>query len=341
MLSKSHDPSARIAEKRIACVAAVLSALLITLAFAGQAAADAPVTAVLKGVETAATTQLPAAAATHPAVPTGRSAASLTVPVINAATRSAGNVAAPVIKTVTNGVGNAAAPIIKAITDGSGNVGAPATKVLTQLVGSTTQTVVHLANPVTTAQGRPVLSPRTAPPLNNLAPPVVRQAGDKRHPAVRGAAGRGIGPITKGISPIAPERGGIRWIAPGISSRGGAPADGQSAGRAHNGRAVVSSHSTGGVPTAIVFPSSPVAESRSNAADGGSRLLGIRRTPAPSPLPGGAGGTTAAASGLGFSIFLTLAGLLLLAGPRALRRLRPWCEPWRMARFALIPERPG
>jgi len=39
--------------------------------------------------------------------------------------------------------------------------------------------------------------------------------------------------------------------------------------------------------------------------------------------------------------FLTLIGLLLLAAPRAMRRLRLSCEPWLTAFFVLIPERPG
>jgi hypothetical protein len=59
--------------------------------------------------------------------------------------------------------------------------------------------------------------------------------------------------------------------------------------------------------------------------------------------PGGAAGGVAAggAGGLGLSAFLTIAGLLLLAAPHAMRRLRLSCLPWRTAFFVLIPERPG
>jgi len=60
----------------------------------------------------------------------------------------------------------------------------------------------------------------------------------------------------------------------------------------------------------------------------------------PIPAPSGASGS-AAASGFAVSIFLTLAGLVLLAAPRAMRRLRLPREPWLQARFVLIPERPG
>jgi hypothetical protein len=72
---------------------------------------------------------------------------------------------------------------------------------------------------------------------------------------------------------------------------------------------------------------------------GGGRPL----TPTPGPAPGGASGGVAAggAGSVGLSGFLTLAGLLLLAAPRALRRLRLSCRPWLTAFFVLIPERPG
>jgi hypothetical protein len=71
---------------------------------------------------------------------------------------------------------------------------------------------------------------------------------------------------------------------------------------------------------------------------GGSRSF----IPSPGPSPSGAfGGSAAGGSGVATSGFFTLAGLLLLAGPRALRRLRLSCEPWLTAFFVLIPERPG
>jgi hypothetical protein len=64
--------------------------------------------------------------------------------------------------------------------------------------------------------------------------------------------------------------------------------------------------------------------------------------PVPGPAPGGASGVASGGgSGLALSAFLTLTGLLLLAAPRALRRLRLRCEPWLTAFFVLIPERPG
>jgi hypothetical protein len=67
-------------------------------------------------------------------------------------------------------------------------------------------------------------------------------------------------------------------------------------------------------------------------------LLGSPSGPAPS---GAAGASAVGGSGVAPSAFLTLAGLLLLAAPRAMRRLRLSCQSWRTAFFVLIPERPG
>jgi hypothetical protein len=65
-------------------------------------------------------------------------------------------------------------------------------------------------------------------------------------------------------------------------------------------------------------------------------------SPAPGPAPSGvSGGSAAGVSGIAFSGFVALVGLLLLGAPRAMRRLRLSCQPWLTAYFVLIPERPG
>jgi hypothetical protein len=66
---------------------------------------------------------------------------------------------------------------------------------------------------------------------------------------------------------------------------------------------------------------------------------------APGSAPGGSsgvatGGGGPAGAGAGVSIFITLAGLLLLGAPRALRRFGLAFEPWLAGCFVLIPERP-
>jgi hypothetical protein len=74
---------------------------------------------------------------------------------------------------------------------------------------------------------------------------------------------------------------------------------------------------------------------------GGSAAASPPVSPGPGPAPSGASGSAAGATGLALSGFLTLAGLLLLGAPRAMRRLRLSCRPLLTACFVLIPERPG
>jgi hypothetical protein len=87
-----------------------------------------------------------------------------------------------------------------------------------------------------------------------------------------------------------------------------------------------------------------VAATRTSQDDPGGAAGGGRpMPPSPAPAPGGASGGAAAggAGGVGLSGFLAFAVLLLLAAPRAMRRLRLACQPWLTAFFVLIPERPG
>jgi hypothetical protein len=94
---------------------------------------------------------------------------------------------------------------------------------------------------------------------------------------------------------------------------------------------------------AATTPWRPSVATAPGHGDGGSAGGGRPVTPAPTAPPSGAsgGGAPAGGSGAAPSIFLTLAGLLLLAGPRATRRLRLLCRPWLTSFFVLIPERPG
>jgi hypothetical protein len=97
------------------------------------------------------------------------------------------------------------------------------------------------------------------------------------------------------------------------------------------------SPSSEGLPSGTRPRTGPPADGYNGPA-GGSHPV----TPPPGPSPGGSvGGSATGASGVALSGFFTLAGLLLLAAPRAMRRLRLSCQPWRTAFFVLIPERPG
>jgi hypothetical protein len=64
-------------------------------------------------------------------------------------------------------------------------------------------------------------------------------------------------------------------------------------------------------------------------------------SPTPGPGPGSSSSSAATGgAGFGISYFLTLAGLLLVAAPRAMSRLRLSALPCRTSFFALIPEHP-
>jgi len=75
---------------------------------------------------------------------------------------------------------------------------------------------------------------------------------------------------------------------------------------------------------------------------GGSAVENHPPAPSPGPGPGGAGGAAAAGGspGSALSASSTLAGVLLQAEPRAMRRLRLSQQSWRTSFFVLIPERP-
>ena len=92
---------------------------------------------------------------------------------------------------------------------------------------------------------------------------------------------------------------------------------------------------------AAVAALAPTSGPPGDGGRGGAAVGSPPVSPGPGPAPAGAAGSSAGATGLALSGFLTLAGLLLLGAPRAMRRLRLSCQPWRTACFVLIPERPG
>jgi hypothetical protein len=93
--------------------------------------------------------------------------------------------------------------------------------------------------------------------------------------------------------------------------------------------------------TGIALSSTP-----GDGPPGGARGDSSSATPPSGPTPGSSpngasGGAAAGGGGSAAAGLITLAGFLLLTAPRAMRRLRLACRPWRAACFALIPERPG
>src|SRR5205814_1244339 len=87
-------------------------------------------------------------------------------------------------------------------------------------------------------------------------------------------------------------------------------------------------------------PSHHSAWARGGAVGAVARLPGPAGT-GPMPVPSGGPGSAAGGFGVAFSIFLALAGFLLIALVGVMRPLRLCAEPWRAAPHLLIPERPG
>jgi hypothetical protein len=96
-----------------------------------------------------------------------------------------------------------------------------------------------------------------------------------------------------------------------------------------------------GLTTAASLAAAVTGDPPTGGGRGGSGMGNAPVSPTPGPAPSGASGSMTGGSGTAPLTFLTLAGLLLLAGPRAMRRLRLSCQPWLTACFVLIPERPG
>jgi hypothetical protein len=308
MLSKPHDASARIADKRTALGVAVVG-LLGALAFAGQAGADVPVAGALSSVATPATQSVAL---------TGQSGANVTAPSSKDLPQAAGDVVAPVSETATQS------------TD---SVVAPATKVVTQGVSSTTQAAgatTHAASDTVA----PVLSgPSSSPPLS-AAPPSL------------GVEGPGL-PLGGGRSSKGAGEPGL-----GLATPGGLPPGAPECALAEVAELLIQSCAPATIlpgagsilpfsvaSTALASLGGLLAVLASGAGHNGSPPASIPSSPGPSP--GGVSESTVAACGFALSIFLTLAGLSMLAAPHAMRRLRLASEPWRLAPFVLIPERPG
>jgi hypothetical protein len=128
-------------------------------------------------------------------------------------------------------------------------------------------------------------------------------------------------------------------VAPMTSAGGQAAApQGRSATGAAHAAARAAAETT---PTAAsVAPTTGYPDARATAPGGTAPLAALpARSPAPSP--GGVSAATSAVSGTSIPVFLTLAGLILLAAPRVRRVLRLLGESWRLSPLALIPERPG
>ncbi len=167
------------------------------------------------------------------------------------------------------------------------------------------------------------------PPLGPSAPPEVPSTAKASPPSV------GAGVVTSTAQRVRQFDCALSAVGYGAAQACGS--------EALSTQRFLSAPSMGLATSAYVAAVAAAGGSASGGGHGGSGAGSPPVGPAPSPpsAPSGASGSAAGSSGLGLSGFLTLAGLLLLGAPRAMRRLRLSCQPWRTACFVLIPERPG
>jgi hypothetical protein len=143
------------------------------------------------------------------------------------------------------------------------------------------------------------------------------------------------------ISVAALARAATRGAGTSLSCVYEPPAGGGCTGGWLNARPLLAPPPTSAVVADLVARSAATGKGSSDGDPGGSPV-GSRSPVSPGPAPGGASGCSASGgSGLSVSAFPTLAGLLLVAPSRAMRRLRLSRPPWLTACFVLIPERPG
>jgi hypothetical protein len=184
---------------------------------------------------------------------------------------------------------------------------------------------------------RPPSAVGPSPWIENRAQPTRAASGPK-------VSLLGVGPVTATPTRQAPrtaqqapaERASADAPAPIASAKAGPTSNFGGARRAAHAAAA-------GVPLAA----GAVRGAQSASTPRGAQAAGQSPArPAPArgpepPSPQGISSATATGTGSSTPIFLMLTGLLLLAVPRRKRRLRLASEPWRVARFELIPERPG
>jgi len=305
VLGITQNFSMRIAAKGLLCVTVTISVLLGTLVLAGSASAAEPVGEQAPEPTTPVvpiTEQTPEP--TTPVVPITEQTPEPTTPVVPI-TEQTKEVAPtePITKQVAESPPSSpsAAPQDAAM---SSNPSVPAAaEVPSTPIGSlaTGPTAGDPGDPPTTSAARPA----------SIGAPVPLRAAQRAGDLTCELSGL-AGPATDNCT--ASWLGGQSFLSLSASpadlatvaaARAGAPADGGNGG---------------------------------SGSGGGGRSV----VPPPAPTPSGAfGGAAMGGSGIAVSGFFTLAGLLLLAAPLAMRRLRLSCQPWLTAFFVLIPERPG
>jgi hypothetical protein len=368
-LRKPSNPSTGSARAPIARLAVAASALALfgALSLAGQAGAALPVGAVVGNVGATAARDLDKATRSVPVVPVP-SVASATAPATKAIEQTTSAASDTLGKSVSTTTSNAVGTVsgLASTATGAGetvagatasdapraHAGAAVTGVLHQASGAGAGALIHHVSHVravpprnSPADGAPVTRPASVAPSrprvdsarrSDGAPPAAMSGGSPAYlPALTNAA------ATTSADRVVPSRCAA-WGASGFRLADGCPGRGVAA-------SAIGPVAILPTPASALLTSSLARGQGSSVqalAPAGSRA-GDRSTPPtapsppePAPSPGlsaSAGGT----SGLALSLLLTLTAVLLLAAPPALRRLRLASESWRLAPFALIPERPG
>jgi hypothetical protein len=336
MLRKAHNPSAPTAGTQIAWVmaSAALSGLLWAFAFAGQASAQGPVTSALGSVS---------GDVTQTATSTTQAADDVLVPVTQAVATQTG---AP----TTQSAGETVTPVTKAATEAIAPTAHTERKIFTPVSKAVTQPTAPLVktggNVVTRVAG--VARQVTAPvrqSVGKLVTPVGKDAIRTGASVTRaGSDGVGALPVSSSSSPRPPSSSlpiiqlprpaSVLLLALGQLQPGSTV---DSAAASLPGAFAIPPRDVLG---AVTLPQGTPSTTMVSGPQGSQPRPSIPFAPAPIPV-GGLFTASGSASGFAFSIFLALAGLLMLGAPWARRRIRLASESWPIAPFVLIAERPG
>jgi hypothetical protein len=343
MLRKPANPSPGTARRLIPRFAAVLSALLATLFFVGQAAAATPIVAAAGSLTTLAGRTAGSApqASASPVTALAQAAAPVTSVVQRVSAQATNTLADATPASLATHAEGAVGSVLSTT---SGAAEAAVTGVLDRVIASGAPTI--------TSEG-----PRVATVLRAAQDPAqpvpVPATGTVGRPRPSTAQPKAVAPSaassapTAGASPVAPAVAPATSAATDRASR--LPARAPSCGRGGScaGAQATTATIAGRPQLALSSPVIGSALSRRATATAlsgqahGSRTAPARPRPEPVPSPGGASPVAGVGSGFSPPLLLALASLLLLCSPGVMRRLARASERWRPAPLALISARPG
>ena len=362
VLGIAHSPSTRITAGSVLCLGTLLAALLGTLLLAATASAEpitpSPAEATVPVSEPPQETSVPVSEPPAEApVPVSETPSEATVPVSEPPAETAAPISetplessSPVSETVAETVApiketppppivereavTPVAPVLERVIEVTSPVGPTSDPSQEAALGDAS----NAAGSSESSSSLGAVAPEggASPPSNPLAPAAI--AGDVVPPIGEGDPSTSTVKVVTTVPPLrltAAQR--VEDLSCQLSGLSGSATDDCTAGWS-------GTESLASASAAFVAGATPTTGSGAPPAGGYGGSTGGSRTavPPPGPAPSGAfGGSAAGGSGVALSGFFTLAGLLLMAAPLAMRRLRLSCRPWLTAFFVLIPERPG